>query len=464
MSDESLKRIQASLLRLKSQKTDPVEGMLESIFQVQAPEVVEFAKRCSIPRWFDPNLIVALADRPISVKLAEDILDKINDWEFVQDLGNGRFAFRREVRQHLLLQMKRDHVELARSLYQRCHSYFDSKLEPLGKLDELVWAKLQGEQASNMREKIYHLLQFDFESGFKLFQKLFHGAHRLYLIGEAAALLKFVLDLESTNWNDDIKNVVDYFKAMQRNTDGDRETALALLIDLKNRSIHSELRIQVLTLLGNIYTEIKEWDSAINVYQEAKELSDSLGLARQSAAISNNLGRVYLDNRDLTNADLYFQQAYAEFKNTRGQEEAQALNNLGNVRLKQEKRKEAYNFFEESIELKLQIGDRYGAAITQKNFGTLCLAISRDSHSSKTEKLNREKALENYLKSLDTFTQMGAVSDQASVLYDLALFYLQIQNKNQSAQYLRDAQSLFRAIGSKKDLENSIPLAKVLGL
>jgi tetratricopeptide (TPR) repeat protein len=464
MSDESVKRIQASLLRLKTQHTDPLENMLASIFQSQAPEVVELARSCSIPRWFDTELIAALANEPVTAGHAEAILEKINDWEFVQTLGNGRFAYRREIRDHLRLEVQRKSPDRFFLLNHRAHSHFNNKLPADHKINEMSWSQLDGESISALREKIYHLLQIDFEAAFDMFQILFRGAHRLYLIGEASALLKFVMDLNTTNWNENTRNLVDYYKAMQQNADGDRESAEVKLNDLKIRSIPDNLKVQVLTLLGSIYFVTKRLDPAIVVFQEAQKISNSMNLVRQNAVLSNNLGNAYLAKNDLVNAEKHFQQAFVHFQKIGRSEQAQVLNNLGTVRLRQERRSEAFDFLEKSLALKSQIGDQFGAAITQENIGILYQQISADSYNTKTSNENRGKALEYYIKSLETFRLMGAVSNQAKVLYRLANFYHQAQEDNKAKEFLRESLLLYKSVGLKKELENSAPLAKTLGL
>lgn len=465
MSAPSLLQLQESLKRLKNQNKDPLTIMLESLFRTQSPEVEEATRRCSIPRWFDTALIAALADEPVTSEQARNILDKINDWEFVQDLGEGRFTYRREIRQHLRSQLKESSPALFLTLNERAHSYFDAKLQLTEKIDEMTWVRLQREQISYVREKMYHLLQIDAKSGFSVFQMLFRGAHRLYLLGEAAALLKFVQELETITHDETLCTYLSYFEAMQQNAEGDRESAEEKLVDLKSQLLPKDLKAQILTLLGTIHHSNGNLDVAVDEFQEALKISNALQLPRQSAALLNNLGSVYLTKKDLNNAEKFFQQALAEFKKIGSiTEEAQVLNNLGTVRLQRQQWKQALDFLEKSLSLKSQIGNQFAAATTRVNIGTLYQQMSVEEQNQKASKMIKEKALQHYLESLETFKMMGALSNQAMVLYKLAYFHHEIQDDKKATAFLEEALPIFKTLRLKKDLENAAPLARALHL
>lgn len=439
--------------------------MLDSVFSKQPPEVVKTAKSCAIPRWFDVSLISVLADEQISTEQAENMLKTISNWDFVQHLGNGRFAYRREIREHLRSELQSSSYSWFLLLNQRAHSYFNKQLPSGYEISEMSWSQLRGEYRSILREKVYHLLQIDIEAGFSIFQALFRGAHDLFLAGEASALLKIIQNLDMVILNEEQRSRVTYFEAWQESVDGNFEAAESKLSDLLKKSLSLELRSQILILLGKIYESTRNFSKAIEVFLEAQKISLALQLFRQNATLTNNLGVVYWKQGDRSNAEKQFQQALVEFKKTGNvMGESKAYNNLGAIRLEQGERKDAFYYFEKSIALKLQIGDQFGAAITRQNVGIQYQDLSKKDHNKKSSKLSWDKALKNYLESLDVFKLMGALSNQAMVLYRLALLHDEINDDGKARSFLEEALSLFKTLQMKKELSDSVGLVKKLGL
>ena len=439
--------------------------MVNNFLQGEDPDIVKIAKRCSIPRFFHTDLIVALADEPMTTQQAEAILEEINDLELVQDLGNGRFVYRPEVREELRSELQTGAHDLFFLLNQRALAYFDSKLPDGYKVSEMIWGQMRGEQLSALRERIYHLLQINFEAGFSEFQLLLRSAQDLSLVGEASALLKIINSLDKSILNEEQQNRLEYFDAWQKNVEGDSTSAEAKLSHLLTRHLSDALRSQVLTLLGKIYKAATDFDKAISAFQEAQKISLSLQLPRQSAALANDLGDSYYKQKDFGNAEKFFQQALVVFEKISDPiGESKSLNNLGFVRFRQGRWKEAFDLFEKSIALKLQIGDQFGAAITRQNIARQYQELSKRDLNNKSSKLSWEKAFENYLQSLETFRHMGALSNQVQVLSELAQLYLNINDEAQARKFFEEALPIYRTVQLRTELAEFVRLAKQFGL
>jgi tetratricopeptide (TPR) repeat protein len=439
--------------------------MVNDLLQGEDPDIVDIAKRCSIPRFFHAGIMMALADEPMTIQHTESILNEINDLELVQDLGNGSFVFRPELREQVRTELQMHSRDQFLDLNKRAYSYFDSQLPSGYKISEVTWGQLRREQLSALRERIYHLLQIDFEAGFSEFQLLLRGAQDLSLVGEASALLKIINSLDKSLLNEEQQNRLEYFDAWQNNADGDVGSAEAKLSKLLEKTLSDSLRSQVLILLGNIYEDRMRFDKAIEALQEAQKISISLQLPRQSAALANNIGRILYRQKNFANAEKLFQQALDEFEKIGDiVGESKSLNNLGSVRLRQARWKEAFDLFEKSIALKLQIGDYFGAALTRRNIGMQYQELSQYDQNDKSSKLNREKAIQNYLDSLETFTAMGALSNQARVLYELARLYDKVHDEAQARKFLAEALPIYQTLRLKAELNESAWLVKKLGL
>jgi hypothetical protein len=180
------------LLRRLTENRDSVEAMILATLLDESDILTSIAYSCAVPRTFSSGIIVALSESKISEPEASDLLNRMKDWEFVQEFGREEFSYRQEVREYLLSKLQKDEPEKFILLNKHAYDFYFSKLPEGWDVNERVWLNLSNGQVDALREVVYHLLHYDPENGFDLFRKMFERAVRLHLVEETFALTKFL--------------------------------------------------------------------------------------------------------------------------------------------------------------------------------------------------------------------------------------------------------------------------------
>jgi tetratricopeptide (TPR) repeat protein len=142
-------------------------------------------------------------------------------------------------------------------------------------------------------------------------------------------------------------------------------------------------------------------------------------------------------------------------------ERAQTLNNLGNVYIKRENWSKALDYYQKSLEIKTNIGDQFGAANTHSNQGTVYQMMANEASGKKQAEL-RQQAVSYFTRSYEVYKTFGARSNQAKLLYKLALIYSQAGDKANARAVLQDALAIFEDL-EMPEFENASKLEKQLG-
>ncbi|NTU79426.1 MAG: hypothetical protein HGA45_08495, partial [Chloroflexales bacterium] len=84
--------IAQSLLQLARSKggDDLVALSIDQMLRGLPERQAEVLRRCAIPRWFDASVLRVLREKEEG---NEHFLDKLRDYSFVRDLGDGRLAY-----------------------------------------------------------------------------------------------------------------------------------------------------------------------------------------------------------------------------------------------------------------------------------------------------------------------------------------------------------------------------------
>ena len=153
--------------------------------------------------------------------------------------------------------------------------------------------------------------------------------------------------------------------------------------------------------LGSVYNNLEQYQKALDFYKQSLAIVKQIGDRNMEAVLINNLGSVYLDLGQYNKAIDFSQQSLAlrkeigdlrneikaasqndlitffnpdsDFYNSPSGEAAN-LNNLGNAYSKLGQYNKARDFFQQSLAIFKQIGDREGEGITLSNIG---LAFSK---------------------------------------------------------------------------------------
>lgn len=466
---DALERVMQAMQQIAAGPNSLTGGMVESALDElddrtrEAAAAREAATACAAPRWFTEDLLAGLVDPPLNGLQAENVLRVMLGWDFVKRMGHGRFAFRDDARAYLLEQLRVSPANF-RLLNERAYRYFQHAVGLTGAPDETVWLRLRPEQVGALREMLYHLLQIDLERGFALFRVLFRGAHQYRLVGEAAGLLRFVLDGNPAALSAGYRDELAYFEAVQAAADYHTQAAETALRGLLERALEQKLRARVLVELGKIEAATGRPEAALEHFGAAQAIWEALDRPRESAAAANNSGSVYLGQGRYAQARRAFEQAVAVLREDGSPLElAQALNNLGAACEGEEEWGRALEQYRLSLEIKQQAGDAFGAARTQVNMGTLYHSQIRDTDNPRRAAQLRDDALGLYNASLQTFRQFGARSETARVLYKLALLYYQSGQVEQARAVLPEALAEYRAL-TISGLESAEKLASRLSL
>ena len=461
-NEDAFLRNQERAKQLKSAGKSSTGIMIESVLERHSDNVADMARRCAVLRWFTADLIVAIADEPLSAGQAEEILATISSWRFVQNFGYGTAGYRREIQQYLRAELHKENPALYAEIHKRALAYFEKRIGSIDINDEMIWVNLQGDQVTALREYLYYLLHVDVARGFSLLGKLFQSAQRLYMHGEAAILLKFADEIDKATLSENYVNLLSYYEAALEFAEGDAASAEAKLRALMAKTLDNELNAQVQGQLGVICAAGGKFDEAIKFFEQAQKFWQNLKRERERAKLSNNLGNVYMRKNDPGRAERSFSDALSGLnKAGTPSERALTLNNLGNAYMQKENLSKALEHYQKSLDIKKSIGDQFGAANTHSNLGTVYQRMAQEA-SGKKQVEYRQQAAEYYTRSLEAYRTFGARSNQGKLLFKLAYFYYQAGDKPKAREYLPDALEIFRDL-EMPDLENASKLEKQLG-
>jgi tetratricopeptide (TPR) repeat protein len=137
------------------------------------------------------------------------------------------------------------------------------------------------------------------------------------------------------------------------------------------------------------------------------------------------LGSVYYSLGQYQEALNFYQQSLAiqrEIGDRNG--EANSLNNLGLVYYSLGKYQEALNFYQQSLEIKREIGDRNGEAIPLNNLGNVYKSLGK-----------YQEALNFHQQSLEIERRIGDRNGEATSLWNISNLYQQSGKIRQARKY-----------------------------
>jgi CHAT domain-containing protein/tetratricopeptide (TPR) repeat protein len=136
-------------------------------------------------------------------------------------------------------------------------------------------------------------------------------------------------------------------------------------------------------------------------------------------------------------------QIYREIKDRQG--EAASLNNLGNVYFVLEQYNEAIEYHQQSLSIKREIGDRQGEAISLGTLGDAYDALGQYN-----------EAIEYYQQSWSIIREIGDREKQAKALNNLGSAYFVLGQYNEAIEYHQQSLLIAREIGDRQGEANSL--------
>lgn len=239
--------------------------------------------------------------------------------------------------------------------------------------------------------------------------------------------------------------------------------------------------------IGNVYSNLRQPQPALDFYQQSLTLTRELGLRNEEATNLSSIGRIYAEIRQSQQALTYLQQALVIIREIGNQSlEANTLNSIGFVYNNIGQSQQALTYYQQALAVIKELGDRPLESASLNNLGLLysnigqpqqaltylqqSLAIIRELGNSPEEKLryrSREavtlnniglvygrtgqlqQALNYYQQSLVIMRELGDRSSEATSLNNIGLVYSNLGQLQQALTYLQQSLPILREVGDR---------------
>ena len=150
--------------------------------------------------------------------------------------------------------------------------------------------------------------------------------------------------------------------------------------------------------IGTSYEKFGNSELALNYYLKSLKLFDSLHIEKGIAGAALGAGNIFVDIKNFKKAIEYYQKSIDNYKKINSPYLSWAINNLATVYSKLNDNKKAKTLYEESLKLKLENNDFYGAVFSIDDIGLILVKEGNYKEALtyffKALKINREKKLE----------------------------------------------------------------------
>ncbi len=218
----------------------------------------------------------------------------------------------------------------------------------------------------------------------------------------------------------------------------------SLIIVLKT-AIEDTTKINTLNTLSRQYSNIGDYELALQYAQQALQQSEELIYKQGTGTAYINIGIVYWNKSNFEKALNEFMEAlkiWQEMGNKQGM--ANSFNNIGLVYWNQGNYEMAVDNLLRSLKLWEEIGNKNGIGMAYLNIGNIYLNQS-----------NNEKALEFYYKALKINTETGNKNFLATTLNNIGLIYQSQGNFEKALENQFKALKIREEIKDKKGIAMS---------
>jgi tetratricopeptide (TPR) repeat protein len=230
-----------------------------------------------------------------------------------------------------------------------------------------------------------------------------------------------------------------YLKAKHKydkreNTD-DTEIARGLL----NKTIElDDNLISAKVLLGSTYSDMGDYDKAMEIYTPAQKQAEKLGDKAGMGYSLNNIGIVHHNKGDLDKALDYYERSLAIFEELGDKRGMGNLNNIGMVHSDKGDNDRALDYYERSLAIKEQLGDKQGIGVGLINIGMV--------HHNKGD---LDKALDYYERSLAIFEEIGDKLRIGVGLINIGMVHHDKGDYEQALGYYKKSLAIREQLGDK---------------
>lgn len=196
--------------------------------------------------------------------------------------------------------------------------------------------------------------------------------------------------------------------------DADRESehlgAHVVAVDLEARSRF--LDAEAFQSARQITDRLSDFFMTRGLYGEVIQLNEEMNSHEMHPGSLNWLGRAYSDRSDYTNAAEAHRSAAEEAAGTDAKEHANALHGLATIALEQGAYEQARTGFQEALQIRQEIGDRYGEAATRHQLATILLNQGYRDRAQEEfhEVLRLRKKLEDWIGEAATRHNIASIA------------------------------------------------------
>ena len=154
--------------------------------------------------------------------------------------------------------------------------------------------------------------------------------------------------------------------------------------------------------LGNLYHLVARYQASTNAHKAAQTLFNNIDFSEGRAAYLSNLGLAYKSLGQYEQAIEFYQQSLEiqrEIGDRRGKSSSLSLNNLGNAYSLLGHYERAIEFHQQSLEIQREIGDCKSEAGSLCNLGNACDSLG-----------HYERAIEFHQQSLEIYGAKSAIA------------------------------------------------------
>ncbi|MBP0021652.1 MAG: tetratricopeptide repeat protein [Cyanobacteria bacterium SBLK] len=198
--------------------------------------------------------------------------------------------------------------------------------------------------------------------------------------------------------------------------------------------------------LGNIYSEIREYEKAINYYEQSLVIKRELGDRSGEGMTLGNLGTIFYSRGEYEKAIDYYEQSLIIARETGDRyTEGNSLGGLGFIYDSRGEYDKAIAYQQQALAIRKEMGDRLGEANSFINLGNIYQSIGE-----------YKKAIEYHEQSLTITREIGNRSQEAQSLINLGNIASLTGEYEKAIEYHEQSLIITREIGDPSSEEKAL--------
>jgi len=445
----------------------------DKLCQALPNSVLTAAELCALPHSLNDTLAYKIIhDFGNFNGTTRSIWAEIKQQPFVYPYEKGGWRFNERARAYFISRLEQQNGTFLK-LHDYLKTYFETERLQMSQYDcphgrELEW------------RAAYHLAPLSPEEAVKKISDIGENAAHAYRLAD----MKSVIDLfeEQKRWLAPYQLERTYFEGRYAYANHDYGTAEKRFKFIWENCKSNEIKIISGHLLGIIWKRSGKRHSLKNaetLLLECLELCILTNRQFQQAQVQNSLGSVLVTVGGfirLLEAEKYFQDSLTVFRNfgdKRGI--AISLNNLGNVYLKlgeiqqldavrKDDFEKAKNYFQDSLTLIRNVGNKRGIAIVLGRLGRLHLKLWENPHLGESNKDELDEAEKCFQESLVLVQYLGDRRGEAIIFYELAKLFVAKDKTDMARQCIENGIFINEEIGNSRAVKKGKMELKCINL